>query len=144
MATKAIQPARDAKARDAKEEGESEALHITVADAEDSREKKDQRHGLRGVLGALCSWLLRQLRVIISFFKPGRDMSVGSRRLKVVRLLAEGGFSFVYLVEHAASGERFAVKQVLCGEDDQVCCLRSVRPAVLSCSRPRPRAGQGD
>merc|ERR1719487_1936838 len=36
---------------------------------------------------------------------------MGKRQLRVVRQLAEGGFSFVYLVE--GGGEKFALKKVL-------------------------------
>ena len=39
------------------------------------------------------------------------NIVIGKRNLKVVRQLAEGGFSFVYLVE--GSGEKFALKKVL-------------------------------
>jgi serine/threonine kinase 16 len=45
------------------------------------------------------------------------SISVGKRTLRVVRLLAEGGFSFVYLVE--AAGEKFALKKVLCQLEEQ-------------------------
>jgi len=39
------------------------------------------------------------------------SITMGKRQLKVVRQLAEGGFSFVYLVE--GGGEKFALKKVL-------------------------------
>lgn len=51
-------------------------------------------------------------------------MSVGSRRLKVVRLLAEGGFSFVFLVANAQTGERYALKKVLAADKEAVRCAR--------------------
>ena len=44
-------------------------------------------------------------------------IEVNSRSLRVVRLLAEGGFSFVYLVE--AGTDKFALKKVLCQLPEQ-------------------------
>jgi hypothetical protein len=39
-------------------------------------------------------------------------MTVNDRSLRVVKLLAEGGFSFVYMVE-GADKKRYALKKVL-------------------------------
>ncbi|KAJ1628297.1 kinase-like domain-containing protein [Pavlovales sp. CCMP2436] len=83
-----------------------------------SEERKEA--AASGLLAWLLLYLLSRLRVFISLFKPGRDMSVGARSLKVVRLLAEGGFSFVYVVEHVATAERFALKKVLAADSDAV------------------------
>ncbi|KAG8461137.1 hypothetical protein KFE25_003706 [Diacronema lutheri] len=76
--------------------------------------------GAGGLLGWLVRCLLLRTRLFFAFFKPGRDMSVGSRKLKVVRLLAEGGFSFVYLVANSATGERYALKKVLAADKEAV------------------------
>ncbi len=40
-------------------------------------------------------------------------VEVGERKLKVVRQLAEGGFSYVYLVEAQGKGKQYALKKVL-------------------------------
>ncbi|EFN55898.1 hypothetical protein CHLNCDRAFT_145529 [Chlorella variabilis] len=60
----------------------------------------------------------------------GQEYELGARRLRVVRQLGEGGYSFVYLVrEGAGSGGLlaapagtglFALKRVLCGGPDQL------------------------
>lgn len=63
-------------------------------------------------------------------------MSVGSRRLKVVRLLAEGGFSFVYLVSNSATGERYALKKVLAADKEAV-------SASLTLARHPPCSADG-
>ena len=58
--------------------------------------------------GALYSWLIS---LCCSVSCTTTNIVIGKRNLKVVRQLAEGGFSFVYLVE--GSGEKFALKKVL-------------------------------
>ena len=45
------------------------------------------------------------------------SITINNRQLRVVRMLAEGGFSFVYLVE--ANQEKFAFKKVLCQLEEQ-------------------------
>jgi len=41
------------------------------------------------------------------------SMKINERTLRVVKLLAEGGFSFVYLVEDTGSKKKYALKKVL-------------------------------
>eukprot|EP00966_Prymnesium_polylepis_P293546 6779963-Prymnesium_polylepis.1 len=57
---------------------------------------------------ALYSWLLS---LCCSVSCTTSTLKVNERSLRVVRMLAEGGFSFVYLVESGT--ERFALKKVL-------------------------------
>ena len=60
--------------------------------------------------GALYSWLL-SLCCSSAETCSVRSMTVNNRTFRVVRQLAEGGFSFVFLVESA--GEKYALKKVL-------------------------------
>jgi len=46
-----------------------------------------------------------------------QSMTINKRTLRVIRMLAEGGFSFVYLVESGT--EKFALKKVLCQLPEQ-------------------------
>ena len=57
---------------------------------------------------AVYGWLLS---LCCSVACTTANMTIGGRQLRVVRQLAEGGFSFVYLVE--GGGEKFALKKVL-------------------------------
>ena len=57
---------------------------------------------------ALYTWLLS---LCCSVGCTTDNISIGGRQLRVVRQLAEGGFSFVFLVE--GGGEKFALKKVL-------------------------------
>jgi len=61
------------------------------------------------VLASLYSWL-RSLCCAVTC--TSSTVRVNDRSLKTVKLLAEGGFSFVYLVE-AADQKRYALKKVL-------------------------------
>ena len=45
-------------------------------------------------------------------------MKVNDRNLRVVKLLAEGGFSYVYL--GWAGDRKFAIKKILCQTPEQV------------------------
>lgn len=42
----------------------------------------------------------------------GRHLVIGKRKLRFVRLIAEGGYGYVYLVENQATKEKFALKQI--------------------------------
>ena len=57
--------------------------------------------------------------------KKGASVTIGERQLKVQRVLAEGGFSFVYEVKQAKpagadKGKLFAMKVVLCQSQEQL------------------------
>eukprot|EP00322_Chrysochromulina_rotalis_P002584 CAMPEP_0115834128 /NCGR_PEP_ID=MMETSP0287-20121206/3525_1 /TAXON_ID=412157 /ORGANISM="Chrysochromulina rotalis, Strain UIO044" /LENGTH=290 /DNA_ID=CAMNT_0003287557 /DNA_START=85 /DNA_END=957 /DNA_ORIENTATION=+ len=61
-------------------------------------------------------------------------MDVNKRSLRVNRLLAEGGFSFVYLVENGT--EKFALKKVLCQAPEQIEAARWEIKVHTSISHP--------
>ncbi|CAG8579726.1 13617_t:CDS:2 [Dentiscutata erythropus] len=45
---------------------------------------------------------------------PNPTLYINRRTFKVIRLLGEGGFSFVYLVQDASTSRLFALKQIRC------------------------------
>ena len=62
----------------------------------------------RDAVSSVYSWLLS---LCCSVGCTTTNITINKRQLRVVRQLAEGGFSFVYLVE--GGGEKFALKKVL-------------------------------
>ena len=42
----------------------------------------------------------------------------GSRKLRVKRVIAEGGFAFVFVAEESASRKEFALKRLLASSDE--------------------------
>lgn len=67
--------------------------------------------GLFGLLSSFVSSLTSSC--------TARRIQVGGRSLRILRLLAEGGYSFVYLCQDESSGGYFAVKAVLCQNGEQ-------------------------
>jgi serine/threonine kinase 16 len=61
---------------------------------------------------------------------------VGTRELKLTRLVAEGGFSFVWAATDVRTGEAFAVKQVLCQSPEQRAAVRHEIDVHMSLSHP--------
>eukprot|EP00164_Ancoracysta_twista_P005923 GFYU01008150.1.p1 GENE.GFYU01008150.1~~GFYU01008150.1.p1 ORF type:complete len:474 (-),score=126.12 GFYU01008150.1:131-1552(-) len=51
--------------------------------------------------------------------QPGEHVRVGDRALTIKKLVAEGGFSFVYLATDSA-GEKYALKKILAQSPEQV------------------------
>lgn len=52
---------------------------------------------------------------------PCRPLAkINGRSYTLVRLLGEGGFSFVYLVRDLSSGREFAIKKIRCETADAV------------------------
>ncbi|KAG8928393.1 hypothetical protein FRC01_006016, partial [Tulasnella sp. 417] len=47
-------------------------------------------------------------------FQPSATIKVNGRSFKIVRILGEGGFSFVYLAQDEHSGREFALKKIRC------------------------------
>ncbi|RUP44352.1 hypothetical protein BC936DRAFT_149594, partial [Jimgerdemannia flammicorona] len=45
---------------------------------------------------------------------PNPTLHINRRTFKVVKLLGEGGFSFVYLVQDVSTGRQFALKKIRC------------------------------
>ncbi|KAI0787851.1 Pkinase-domain-containing protein [Fomes fomentarius] len=55
-------------------------------------------------------------------------VKINGRTFKIIRVLGEGGFSFVYLAQDEASGRQFALKKIRCpsGQDDVRQAMREV------------------
>ena len=66
------------------------------------------------VFGSIYSWLASLCCAVTC---TTSTIKVNERSLKVVKLLAEGGFSFVYLVEE--KGSKYALKKVLAQLEEQ-------------------------
>ncbi|KAJ2443336.1 Serine/threonine-protein kinase env7 [Coemansia sp. RSA 2337] len=72
---------------------------------------------LRDLLGVLTDTLDSALGVCcttVRTTKASSVLSIGSRQYKVIRVLGEGGFSHVLLIEDLDSGEQFAAKKIVC------------------------------
>lgn len=50
----------------------------------------------------------------LSCFPGSPTLKINSRSFKILRLLGEGGFSYVYLVQDTATAELFALKKIRC------------------------------
>lgn len=50
----------------------------------------------------------------LNCFPGSPTLKINSRSFKILRLLGEGGFSYVYLVEDTATHELFALKKIRC------------------------------
>ncbi|PLW34436.1 hypothetical protein PCANC_05658 [Puccinia coronata f. sp. avenae] len=48
------------------------------------------------------------------FCQPDATLKLNGRNLKIVKLLGEGGFSYVYLAQDPSSGRLFALKKIRC------------------------------
>ncbi|EIN09886.1 Pkinase-domain-containing protein [Punctularia strigosozonata HHB-11173 SS5] len=46
--------------------------------------------------------------------KPDSSIKINGRTFKIIKVLGEGGFSFVYLAQDEASGREFALKKIRC------------------------------
>ncbi len=49
---------------------------------------------------------------------PDATLKIAGRSYRIVRLLGEGGFAFVYLVQDLSSGREFALKKILVSGGD--------------------------
>ncbi|KAF0553302.1 kinase-like protein [Gigaspora margarita] len=65
-------------------------------------------------MSSIFSSVRDTLYSITSCCFPNPTLYINRRTFKVIRLLGEGGFSFVYLVQDASTGRLFALKQIRC------------------------------
>ncbi|KAI5293810.1 hypothetical protein KEM52_005187 [Ascosphaera acerosa] len=61
-------------------------------------------------------------------FPSTPQLKINSRSFKLLRLLGEGGFSYVYLVQDKSTSELFALKKIRCpfGEESVTQALKEV------------------
>ncbi|KAI5076574.1 hypothetical protein GOP47_0008639 [Adiantum capillus-veneris] len=65
-------------------------------------------------------WRLKQLIPKEQAGLEGKTVEVGSLRLQIRSVIAEGGFSSVYLARDAQSGKQFAVKHIMCNDTESI------------------------
>ena len=71
----------------------------------------------------------------------GQNIILGNHKLRIARLIAEGGFAIVYLAVDVNSGEEFALKRIFSADDVS---NRQIREEIgYLVSRIKPEASQG-
>ncbi|KAF2707777.1 Pkinase-domain-containing protein [Pleomassaria siparia CBS 279.74] len=92
-------------------------------------------------MGSLGSYFMD---VVYSFtscmvcFPGSPNLKINSRSFKILRLLGEGGFSYVYLVEDSKTHELFALKKIRCpfGQESVSLALKEVEAYTLFSPHP--------
>ncbi|KAF7594427.1 hypothetical protein BBP40_009247 [Aspergillus hancockii] len=71
-------------------------------------------------------------------FPSTPQLKINNRSFKLLRLLGEGGFSYVYLVQDKATSELFALKKIRCpfGQESVSQALKEVEAYNLFASQP--------
>ncbi|OZJ03651.1 hypothetical protein BZG36_03932 [Bifiguratus adelaidae] len=69
--------------------------------------------------------------VLFSSCIPTPSLTIHRRNFKVIKLLGEGGFSFVYLVQDAATGQVYALKKIRCAGDSEALVAAAMREAEM-------------
>ncbi|KAF2435877.1 serine/threonine protein kinase-like protein [Tothia fuscella] len=74
----------------------------------------------------------------LSCFPSSPQLKINSRSFKILRLLGEGGFSYVYLVEDTSSHELYALKKIRCpfGQESVSLALKEVEAYSLFSPHP--------
>ncbi|MCO5562019.1 hypothetical protein L7F22_015645 [Adiantum nelumboides] len=65
-------------------------------------------------------WRLKQLIPKEQAGLEGKTVEVGSLKLQIRSVIAEGGFSCVYLARDAQSGRQFALKHIVCNDSESL------------------------
>ncbi|KAI1281059.1 serine/threonine protein kinase/TGF-beta stimulated factor [Xylaria sp. FL0933] len=65
-------------------------------------------------MAQLLQDLVYSLGNCLNCFPGSPTLKINSRSFKILRLLGEGGFSYVYLVQDTATAELFALKKIRC------------------------------
>ncbi|KAG0232569.1 hypothetical protein BGW42_008083 [Actinomortierella wolfii] len=63
---------------------------------------------------ALVDYIQDTIGTLTACCIPTPTLTINRRNFKVVKLLGEGGFSFVYLVQDVATGRLYALKKIRC------------------------------
>lgn len=67
---------------------------------------------------------LASLNDLLEMCAPSLLLTVGSRRLRVGRLLGEGGYAYVYAATDAATGRQYALKKMRCPDSERLANAR--------------------
>jgi serine/threonine kinase 16 len=78
-----------------------------------------------GPLASLWAALRGVAEALLAGCGCRRSVVVGARRMAVVKQIAEGGYSFVFLAREARSGRMYALKQLLCQSGEQRAAARA-------------------
>ncbi|EFJ05535.1 hypothetical protein SELMODRAFT_187420 [Selaginella moellendorffii] len=82
-------------------------------------------------------WRLKQLMPKDQAGLEGKSVEVGALKLQVRSVVAEGGFSSVYLARDAQSGKNYALKHLICNDDESLHLVRK-EVAVMKALRGHP------
>ncbi|KAJ4296026.1 Serine/threonine-protein kinase env7 [Collariella sp. IMI 366227] len=82
--------------------------------------------------------LLSSLGSCLNCFPSSPTLKINSRSFKILRLLGEGGFSYVYLVQDTSTSELFALKKIRCpfGAESVAQAMREVDAYKLFARSP--------
>ncbi|MCJ1391192.1 hypothetical protein MMC18_004054 [Xylographa bjoerkii] len=77
--------------------------------------------------------LLSSLTSCFFCFPSSPQLRINSRSFKILRLLGEGGFSYVYLVQETSTGHLYALKKIRCpfGQESVSLALKEVEAYAL-------------
>ncbi|KAH8815099.1 kinase-like domain-containing protein [Xylogone sp. PMI_703] len=82
--------------------------------------------------------LLYTITNCISCFPGSPQLKINSRSFKILRLLGEGGFSYVYLVQDTSSEALYALKKIRCpfGQESVAQAMKEVEAYALFAPHP--------
>jgi serine/threonine kinase 16 len=89
-------------------------------------------------MASILADILYTLTNCLACFPSSPNLKINSRSFKILRLLGEGGFSYVYLVEDTSTHELFALKKIRCpfGQESVDRALREVEAHKLFVPHP--------
>lgn len=64
--------------------------------------------------------LKKVISLLLSVLKPSEYVTIGEKTLRLVKLIGEGGFSFVYLVKDSSDGKVYALKRIRAQDTEQL------------------------
>ncbi|KAJ7560466.1 hypothetical protein O6H91_04G131200 [Diphasiastrum complanatum] len=82
-------------------------------------------------------WRLKQFIPKDQASLEGKSVDVGAFKLQVRSMIAQGGFSSVYLAKDAVTGKQYAVKHIICNDDESLDLVRK-EVAVMKSLRGHP------
>ncbi|KAL9593984.1 MAG: hypothetical protein Q9179_005602 [Wetmoreana sp. 5 TL-2023] len=82
--------------------------------------------------------LLASLANCLWCFPGSPQLKINNRRFKLLRLLGEGGFSYVYLVQETSTSQLYALKKIRCpfGQESVSLALKEVEAYALFSPHP--------
>ncbi|KAL8734777.1 MAG: hypothetical protein Q9181_003062 [Wetmoreana brouardii] len=82
--------------------------------------------------------LLASLTNCLWCFPGSPQLRINNRRFKLLRLLGEGGFSYVYLVQETSTSQLYALKKIRCpfGQESVSLALKEVEAYALFSPHP--------